>query len=59
MLGSVRAEIIVNCVLVFLVLTVVFLRVIGRFMGPGLWWDDGLVVFTLVRLLCLHGSNFF
>lgn len=47
-LGFVRAHIIVNCVIVFLVLVVVTLRVIGRLMGPGLGWDDGLIILATV-----------
>ncbi|KAI0025399.1 hypothetical protein F4780DRAFT_326935 [Xylariomycetidae sp. FL0641] len=45
LLGYVRAELIVNCVIVFLMLTVVTLRVAGRITGPGLGWDDGLIMF--------------
>ncbi|PGH19220.1 hypothetical protein AJ80_04085 [Polytolypa hystricis UAMH7299] len=45
-LGFVRAELIVNCVVVFSVLTVVTLRVIGRIIGPGLGWDDYLIIFA-------------
>lgn len=47
-LGFVRTQIIINCVIVFLVLVVVSLRVAGRLMGPGLGWDDGLIVFATV-----------
>ncbi|KAI1648988.1 uncharacterized protein F4817DRAFT_332477 [Daldinia loculata] len=45
-LGFVKAELVVNCVLVFLVLTTVTLRVIGRLNGPGLGWDDYMVIFA-------------
>jgi hypothetical protein len=51
MLGYVRAELIVNCVIVFLVLIIVSLRVLGRYRGPGLWWDDYLVIFAVVSSL--------
>lgn len=47
-LGFVKAELVVNCVLVFLVLTTVTLRVIGRLNGPGLGWDDYMVIFATV-----------
>ncbi|OTA98892.1 hypothetical protein M426DRAFT_325598 [Hypoxylon sp. CI-4A] len=43
-LGFVKAELAVNCIFVFLVLLVVTLRIIGRLSGPGLGWDDGLVL---------------
>ncbi|KAK2765278.1 hypothetical protein FQN53_006873 [Emmonsiellopsis sp. PD_33] len=33
--GTVQAELIVNCIVVFLVLTIVALRVTGRLLGPG------------------------
>ncbi|KAI1077290.1 hypothetical protein F5B20DRAFT_280069 [Whalleya microplaca] len=45
-LGFVRAEIVVNCVFVFIVLVVVTLRVVGRVNGPGLGLDDGMVMFA-------------
>ncbi|KAI1656380.1 hypothetical protein F4813DRAFT_134236 [Daldinia decipiens] len=45
-LGFVKAELAVNCVLVFLVLTTVTLRVLGRLNGPGLGWDDYMVIFA-------------
>ncbi|OTB12139.1 hypothetical protein K445DRAFT_321399 [Daldinia sp. EC12] len=45
-LGFVKAELAINCVLVFLVLTTVSLRVLGRINGPGLGWDDYLVIFA-------------
>lgn len=47
-LGFVRAELIVNCAIVFIVLVVVSLRVLGRIAGPGLGWDDGLVILATV-----------
>ncbi|KAI1498745.1 hypothetical protein F5X99DRAFT_313400 [Biscogniauxia marginata] len=46
LLGFVRAELIVNCILVLLVLIVVALRVVGRLSGPGLGRDDGFVIFA-------------
>ncbi|KPM41040.1 hypothetical protein AK830_g5523 [Neonectria ditissima] len=42
--GFVRAELIINCIIVFIVLVVVSLRVTGRILGPGLGWDDGMVL---------------
>lgn len=47
-LGYVKAELVINCLIVLLVLIVVTLRVIGRLMGPGLGWDDGFVIFATV-----------
>lgn len=47
-LGYVRAQLVVNSILVFLMLAVVVLRVVGRVMGPGFGWDDGFVVFSAV-----------
>jgi hypothetical protein len=58
MLGYVRAELIVNCVIVFLVLVIVSLRVLGRYRGPGLWWDDYLVIFAVplgIAMLACQG----
>ncbi|KAI0895308.1 hypothetical protein F4806DRAFT_96018 [Annulohypoxylon nitens] len=45
-LGFVRAELIVNVIFVVLVLGVITLRVVARINGPGLGWDDGLVLFA-------------
>ncbi|KAH7018909.1 hypothetical protein EDB80DRAFT_599929, partial [Ilyonectria destructans] len=42
--GYVRAELIINCIVVTLVLVVVSLRVVGRVRGPGLGWDDRMVM---------------
>ena len=47
-LGFVRAELIVNVIFVVLVLGVITLRVVARVNGPGLGWDDGLVLFAMV-----------
>lgn len=47
-LGYVKAELIINCIIVFIVLCVVSLRVVGRFMGPGIGWDDAFVIFATV-----------
>lgn len=47
-LGFVRAELIVNVIFVVLVLGVITLRVVARINGPGLGWDDGLVLFATV-----------
>ncbi|KAI0842324.1 hypothetical protein F5Y06DRAFT_257313 [Hypoxylon sp. FL0890] len=43
-LGYVKVEIIVNAVMVLLVLVAIALRVAGRLNGPGLGWDDYLVL---------------
>jgi hypothetical protein len=48
-LGYVKAELIINSIFVLIVLLVVSLRVTGRVMGPGLGWDDGLVLVATVR----------
>lgn len=47
-LGYVKAELVINSVFVLIVLLVVSLRVTGRVMGPGLGWDDGLVLVATV-----------
>ncbi|KAL6351903.1 hypothetical protein LRP88_14715 [Fusarium phalaenopsidis] len=57
-LGYVKAELIINCIIVFVVLCVVSLRVVGRFMGPGIGWDDAFVIFATplgVAMLCCQG----
>lgn len=54
-LGFVRTQIIVNSVIVFLVLVVVSLRVVGRLLGPGLGWDDALVLLATVSSGCAVG----
>ena len=46
--GHVKTELIVNSVVVALVLLVVGLRVLGRLLGPGLGWDDYLVMLSVV-----------
>ncbi|KAK7756308.1 hypothetical protein SLS62_001534 [Diatrype stigma] len=43
-LNSVRAELIINCIVAVLVLAVVGLRILGRRLGPGLGWDDALIL---------------
>lgn len=47
-LGFVQAQLIVNCIVCFLVVVVVGLRVVCRQMGPGIGWDDGFVIFAAV-----------
>ncbi|KAF5680014.1 integral membrane protein [Fusarium heterosporum] len=57
-LGFIKAELAINCVIVLLVLVVVGLRIVGRMMGPGLGWDDGFVIFATplgVAMLCCQG----
>ncbi|KAI2471602.1 hypothetical protein F4781DRAFT_429289 [Annulohypoxylon bovei var. microspora] len=44
--GFVRAELIINIIFVILVLFVIALRVIARLNGPGLGWDDRLILFA-------------
>lgn len=46
--GYVRAELIINCIVVTLVLVVVSLRVVGRVRGPGVGWDDRMVMAATV-----------
>lgn len=55
-LGYVLGELIANCVIVFLVIAVVSLRVVGRLMGPGLSWDDYFVVACVVCFPVLFQS---
>ncbi|KAI1456072.1 hypothetical protein F4805DRAFT_433729 [Annulohypoxylon moriforme] len=45
-LGFVRAELIINIIFIILVLCTITLRVVARVNGPGLGWDDGLVLFA-------------
>lgn len=53
-LGYVKTELIINCVIVSLVLLVVGLRVLGRLLGPGLGWDDYFIISAVVSL---HASR--
>lgn len=48
MTDDVRNELIVNCIVVFITLVVVTLRVVGRVSGPGFGWDDALIVLATV-----------
>ncbi|RYP85122.1 hypothetical protein DL770_005102 [Monosporascus sp. CRB-9-2] len=48
-LPFVKAQFIANIIIAILVLVVVGVRVVGRRFGPGLGWDDGLVIFSTVR----------
>lgn len=48
MLPVIRDHLIINTVGMFVALVVVSLRVIGRFLGAGIGWDDGLVVLGYV-----------
>lgn len=43
-LNFVRGELIINCIVAVLVLVVVGLRVLGRRLGPGMGWDDALIL---------------
>ncbi|AEO60131.1 hypothetical protein MYCTH_2309013 [Thermothelomyces thermophilus ATCC 42464] len=48
MLPIVRVHLVINCVLAFLTVSVVGLRLVARFVtGAGLWWDDYLILFAL------------
>lgn len=58
-LPIVKVHLIINCVLAFLTVTVVALRIVARFMsGAGLWWDDYLILFALpqgIGMLIIQG----
>ncbi|KAK3313020.1 hypothetical protein B0H66DRAFT_384076 [Apodospora peruviana] len=55
----VERHLIVNCVLVFLTLAVVALRIWSRFLsGAKLWWDDYLILFAVpqgIGMLVIQG----
>ena len=55
----VRTHLIINCVLVFLTLVVVGLRLVSRFMsGANLWWDDWLIILAIpqgIGMLIVQG----
>jgi hypothetical protein len=50
MMGRVRTELIINTIIVLITVVVVCLRVVGRLAGPGLGWDDILVILATVRI---------
>ncbi|KAL2163617.1 hypothetical protein VTH06DRAFT_5675 [Thermothelomyces fergusii] len=58
-LPIVKAHLIINCVLCFLTVSVVGLRLLARFRtGAGLWWDDYLILFALpqgIGMLIIQG----
>ncbi|OIW30687.1 hypothetical protein CONLIGDRAFT_713264 [Coniochaeta ligniaria NRRL 30616] len=58
-LPTVKAHLIINCVLVFLTLVVVALRIIARFeSGVKLWWDDFLILLAVpqgIGMLVIQG----
>lgn len=58
-LPIVKAHLIVNCVLVFLTLVVVALRIVARFeSGVKLWWDDYLILAAVpqgIGMLIIQG----
>ncbi|TLD15707.1 uncharacterized protein PgNI_00286 [Pyricularia grisea] len=59
-LDMVKGHLAVNSVFVFLVIVVVSLRVLGRCIGPGLGWDDALVVAAMpLGVAMLVCSGFF
>ncbi|KAI6370039.1 hypothetical protein MCOR03_009533 [Pyricularia oryzae] len=59
-LDVVKDHLAVNSVFVFLVIVVVSLRVVGRCIGPGLGWDDALVVAAMPIGIAMHiCSGFF
>ena len=47
-LGFVLAELVINCIIAGLTLIVVCLRILGRRLGPGLGWDDFLIIIVTV-----------
>ena len=51
-LGFVLAELIVNCIIAGLAVLVVGLRILGRRLGPGLGWDDFLIIIVTVCHPC-------
>ena len=58
-LPIVKVHLIINCVLAFLTVSVVALRLVARFLsGAGLWWDDYLIMFALpqgIGMLIIQG----
>ncbi|KAK4201726.1 hypothetical protein QBC40DRAFT_323675 [Triangularia verruculosa] len=47
-LPIVKTHLIINCVLAFITLTIISLRLFARFLtGAGLWWDDYLILFAV------------
>jgi hypothetical protein len=58
-LPIVKVHLIINCVLAFLTVCVVGLRLVARFMsGAGLWWDDYLIMFAMpqgIGMLIIQG----
>jgi len=58
-LPIVKTHLIINCVLCFLTVVVVGLRIVARFVtGAGLWWDDYLILFALpqgIGMLIIQG----
>jgi hypothetical protein len=58
-LPIVKVHLIINCVLAFLMVSVVGLRLVARFMsGAGLWWDDYLILFAVpqgIGMLIIQG----
>jgi hypothetical protein len=54
----VRTDLIVNCIIVFITIVCVVLRVVGRVYGPGLGWDDFMVILAMpmgVAMLICQG----
>ena len=48
--SDVRAHLIVNCVVTFLLIAAMAGRITARtIFGVGLWWDDALILVALVR----------
>ncbi len=46
---DVLTQLIVNCVVGFVVLVIISSRLAARFvLGAGIWWDDALILFALV-----------
>ncbi|KAK7957830.1 hypothetical protein PG988_012678 [Apiospora saccharicola] len=60
MASQVKAPLAINCIVLFLVLIVVGLRIWTRVRGVGLGIDDGMVVVaTILGILCLGLQGFF
>lgn len=58
-LPIVQTHLIINCILVFLTLCVVALRMVARHLsGAKLWWDDYIILFCMpqgIGMLVIQG----
>ena len=61
--STVEIHLIVNCIIVFLTLVVVSLRMVSRFLTSAkLWWDDYLILFSMpqgIAMLVIQGLCMF